>query len=370
MAILTSNGNTANGTSLADLIFSADGADHILSGAGNDTVYLGSGNDTVNGGDGNDFLNGDAGTDQLSGGNGNDMVFGGAGSDTIVAGPGNDLLAGGDGNDTFLLSSGFGNDTVLDFTDGDTLSFSPGLLSPSQSVHISSVADLQTAAMDFNLQVDLADGDGIKLTFQSGDTLTLQGIGPEWFGTTPQNTNLNGTSGNDTLFGGAGDNLILAGDGNDFVSGGGGNDNINGGNGSDIVFGGNGNDLLSGGAGNDKVIGGAGDDTIQAGPGDDILSGDGGNDRFQVAAGFGHDIVSDFQENSDLLAFAPGTFAANASSFAHNIAELSDLIQASNGAVTGTVNGNEDALIVDFHNGDVLTLIGFANEWNALHPSA
>ena len=369
MAILTSNGNTANGTSLNDLFFSAGGADHLLTGAGNDTVYLGSSNDTVNGGDGSDFLYGDAGSDMLSGGNGDDTAFGGAGTDTIVAGPGNDILAGGDGHDTFLLSAGFGNDTILDFTDGDTLAFSPGLLAPSQSVHISSVADLQAAAVDFNLQVELAAGDGIKLTFQSGDTLTLQSIANEWFGTTPLNNNINGTGGNDTLFGGEGNNLMLGGNGNDFISGGGGDDNINGGNGSDIVFGGNGNDLLSGGAGNDKVIGGAGDDTLQAGPGDDILSGDGGSDRFQFAASFNHDIVTDFEEGTDVLAFAPGTFEANSSTFAHTIAELSDLVQASDGAVTASVNGSEDALLVDFGTGDVLTLIGFAGEWNALHPS-
>src|SRR5262249_61784216 len=120
--------------------------------------------------------------------------------------------------------------------------------------------------MDFSLGVDLADGDGIKLTFQSGDTLTLQGIANEWFATTPQNTNLNGTSGDDTLFGGAGNNLILAGDGNDFVSGGGGDDNINGGNGNDVVFGGNGNDLLSGGDGDDRGIRGARAETPPARP--------------------------------------------------------------------------------------------------------
>jgi Ca2+-binding RTX toxin-like protein len=366
VAILTRAGENANGTSLDDLLFSAGGNDQVLTGTGNDTAYLGSGDDTVNGGGGNDFLYGDAGSDLLSGGDGNDKVFGGAGDDTVVAGPGNDILGGGDGNDTFLLSAGFGDDTVVDFTDGDTLAFSPGLLEDSQSVHISSVADLKDAAFNFNLQVELAPGDGIKLTFQSGDTLVLQGIAVEWFGTTALDSHINGTGGGDTLFGGEGNDLMLGADGNDFISGGGGDDNINAGNGRDIVFGGNGNDLLSGGAGNDKVVGGAGDDNIQAGAGDDILSGDGGNDRFQFVAEFDDDIVTDFEEGSDLLAFAPGLFEASRSTFAQTIAELSDLVQASDGAVTATVNGHEDAVVIDFGTGDTLTLIGYADEWNAL----
>lgn len=368
MAILTSAGNNANGTSLDDLLFSAGGADSVLTGAGNDTVYAGSGNDTVNSGDGNDFVFGDAGNDQLSGGAGNDRVFGGAGNDTIVAGPGNDILGGGDGNDTFLLSSGLGNDTIVDFTDGDTLAFSPGLLADSLSVHVSSVAELKAATSD--LQVDLVSGDGIKLTFESGDTLVLQGIADEWFGTPALDSHINGTSGSDTLLGGEGNDVMLAGNGSDFVSGGGGDDNINGGNGNDVVYGGNGNDLLSGGAGNDKVVGGAGNDIIQAGPGDDILSGDGGSDRFQFAGDFDHETVTDFEDGIDLLAFAPGTFEANRSTFAHTIAELSDLVAASNGAVTATVNGHEDAVNIDFNNGNVVTLIGYGDEWHALHPVA
>jgi Ca2+-binding RTX toxin-like protein len=368
VTILTSAGNNANGTSLADLLFSAGGADNVLTGAGNDTVYAGSGADTVNGGDGNDFIFGDAGIDQLSGGAGNDTVLGGAGNDTIVAGPGNDFLGGGDGSDTFLLSSGFGNDTILDFIAGDTLAFSPGLIESSRSVSVSSVDELKAATAD--LQVEVAPGDSIKLTFASGDTLVLQGIADEWFGTPVVDRHINGTSGNDTLFGGEGRDLMLAGNGNDFVSSGSGDDNVNGGAGNDIVYGGAGNDLLSGGAGNDKVVGGAGNDILQAGPGDDTLSGDGGSDRFQFLPEFDHETVTDFEEGVDVLAFAPGMFDASRTTVVSTIAELSDLVQASNGAVTASVNGHADALVVDFNNGDVVTLIGFADEWNALHPVA
>ena len=120
---------------------------------------------------------------------------------------------------------------------------------------------------------------------------------------------------------------MLAGNGNDFVkSGGGGDDNINGGNGNDIVYGGNGNDLVSGGAGNDKVVGGAGDDIVQAGPRRRYPQRRGGSDRFQFAGDFDHETVTDFENGTDLLAFAPGTFEASRSTFAQTIAELSELV--------------------------------------------
>ena len=76
--------------------------------------------------------------------------------------------------------------------------------------------------------------------------------------------------------------------------------------------------------------------------------------------------MTDFEEGSDLLAFAPGTFELSRSTFANTIAELFDLVEASDRPVTGTVNGQEDAVVIDFNNGDTLTLIGYADEWNAL----
>ncbi|MET4040298.1 Ca2+-binding RTX toxin-like protein [Bradyrhizobium sp. RT6a] len=48
-------------------------------------------------------------TSVLSGTSGSDILFGGAG---------NDLLTGGAGRDTFVVSKGYGSDTIADFAAG------------------------------------------------------------------------------------------------------------------------------------------------------------------------------------------------------------------------------------------------------------
>jgi Ca2+-binding RTX toxin-like protein len=51
---------------------------------------------------------------------------------------------------------------------------------------------------------------------------------------------------------------------------------------------------IVGGAGNDTLIGGTGNDVLNGGAGNDILTGGGGSNVFQFSAGFGHDIITDF----------------------------------------------------------------------------
>jgi Ca2+-binding RTX toxin-like protein len=86
-----------------------------------------------------------------------------------------------------------------------------------------------------------------------------------------------GTAANDTLKGNNSGNTLLGLDGNDTLSGNGGNDWLVGGTGKDVLNGGPGNDYLFGGPGNDKLTGGVGADT------------------FVFQAGFGKDVVTDFQ---------------------------------------------------------------------------
>ncbi|MFH7027521.1 MAG: M10 family metallopeptidase C-terminal domain-containing protein [Heteroscytonema crispum UTEX LB 1556] len=51
-----------------------------------------------------------------------------AGNDRITGGAGNDRLTGGAGSDRFVISSGFGTDTITDFTKGqDLIELSGGL---------------------------------------------------------------------------------------------------------------------------------------------------------------------------------------------------------------------------------------------------
>ncbi|WP_303812850.1 Ig-like domain-containing protein, partial [Sandarakinorhabdus limnophila] len=92
------------------------------------------------------------------------------------------------------------------------------------------------------------------------------------------NDQLFGLAGNDTLDGGAGDDYVDGDDGDDTLVGGDGNDRLVGGNGNDTLDGAEGNDTLEGGNGNDTLDGGEGNDTFFAGNGRDMLRGGAGND--------------------------------------------------------------------------------------------
>ena len=122
------------------------------------------------------------------------------------------------------------------------------------------------------------------------------------------NDSLDGGIGNDDLSGGNGDDTLLGAAGNDSLSGGNGDDWLDGGSGVDTLTGGNGNDHLAAGAGNDLLSGGNGDDWLGGGAGDDTLTGGNGSDTFVFAAGFGHDMVTDFR-SGDHIAFQDGVFS-------------------------------------------------------------
>jgi serralysin len=96
---------TANGTTVADLIF-ANGSDNSISGGGgNDTLHGLGGADTLNGGSGNDRLFGGDGGDRLLGSSGIDALYGGAGVDVIIGGSSRDSLFGGTEGDIFILQT-------------------------------------------------------------------------------------------------------------------------------------------------------------------------------------------------------------------------------------------------------------------------
>lgn len=73
-------------------------------------------------------------------------------------------------------------------------------------------------------------------------------------GTSGNDTNLAGTSGNDMIYARGGDDVVDAGDGNDVIYAGDGNDTVYGGAGNDQLDGGAGADLLVGGDGNDNYV--------------------------------------------------------------------------------------------------------------------
>ncbi|MDJ0571132.1 MAG: choice-of-anchor Q domain-containing protein [Pleurocapsa sp. MO_192.B19] len=131
--------DTIKGRNGDDSISGGSGNDLLNGGRGDDTIDAGSGDDTVSGGGGDDSLAGEEGNDLLNGGRGNDTIDAGSGDDIVSGGRGDDVLVGGDGNDTlngnrgkdiFVLQSNQGEDTIVNFSNGndllgltDTLSF-------------------------------------------------------------------------------------------------------------------------------------------------------------------------------------------------------------------------------------------------------
>ena len=93
--------------------------DHLLGHNGKDTLKGGAGNDYLDGGNDNDHLLGHNGKDTLKGGAGNDYLDGGNDNDLLVGHDGSDTLKGGAGNDTFVITSGNGFDSILDFKVGE-----------------------------------------------------------------------------------------------------------------------------------------------------------------------------------------------------------------------------------------------------------
>ena len=143
--------------SLHDDILAGDLRDNDIYGwFGDDVLYGGPGG-------GDDFLSGGDGNDSLYGGAGNDILDGGGGADLLRGGRENDTLSGGAGDDTFFFAPGGGDDTVLDFGNGedhiDLTSFED----------IRSVADLVMAQQAGNLVIDLSGQDGGTVTLQDVD---------------------------------------------------------------------------------------------------------------------------------------------------------------------------------------------------------
>jgi Ca2+-binding RTX toxin-like protein len=98
-----------------DKLMGETGNDRLIGNEGNDQLLGGIGNDDLFGGDGNDQLTGGTGNDNLIGGNGKDQLVGNNGNDVLMGGTGRDRLTGGGGHDIFVLSSGTGSTTILDF---------------------------------------------------------------------------------------------------------------------------------------------------------------------------------------------------------------------------------------------------------------
>ena len=116
-----STGGAVYGNEENNSIYGSDFADTLAGAGGADWLDGGSGDDLLEGGDGRDTLEGGAGADTLIGSAGDDQFNPGEGT-------ADDVLTGGEGEDNFEIylggifgdeNTGFGNDTITDFGDGD-----------------------------------------------------------------------------------------------------------------------------------------------------------------------------------------------------------------------------------------------------------
>ena len=208
----------------------------------------------------------------------------------------NDSLDGGDDADTFVLTNGFGSDTIVGGeggTDNDT-------------VDASALTTGVTVAFTGNEAGTVTDGTHTA-TFSEIETLELTDNSDSFDASqSTVGVTLNAHTGQDTILGSSGADSIDGGYGHDLVYGGAGDDTINGNTDLDTIYGGEGNDVLyegsfgvSGGelygeAGDDTLYGGTGTaaDLLDGGDGDDLLIDQGvggGNDT--LLGGAGNDVL-------------------------------------------------------------------------------
>jgi len=236
--------------------------------------------------EGADFVSAGEGDDSVDGGNGNDNLQGGNGNDTLIGGAGTDFLAGGNNNDTYFFDGFQGTDTVsegLGFG-SDTIQFAPGTLLTDVTIRV--IADdlvLSGAGGQITITDQFQSGTGANarvetLILGNGQVVNLT-VNQASYRTQT------GTGLNDTIAGSIFDDTLSGGDGNDNISANAGND------------------VLTGGDGNDNLSGGTGGDTFDGGVGNDFLTGGGDANDFIFRPGDGNDSISGFADGLDSLVF-------------------------------------------------------------------
>ncbi len=111
----------------------------------------------------------------------------------------------------------------------------------------------------------------------------------------------NGLTGNLVIARGTVIENATGGAGNDTLQGNFVGNVLKGNNGNDALYGAKGRDILRGGNGNDSLNGNQGRDVLDGGKGNDILNGGLHGDYFVFKTNYGHDTITDFQDNKDTI---------------------------------------------------------------------
>jgi Ca2+-binding RTX toxin-like protein len=331
----TFTGNTSNNVfnggggigGIDTVVFTGTAANHTITlNASNDVVVSGTGGNT----DGTDTLT--SIEKVIFGGTTYNLKAGGAGNDTFTATTPPELFVGGAGSDTVVYTGALAITASLatgTATNGDRYY---GV----ENLKGGDVADTLTG-----------DGNANVLTGGAGNDTLDGGAGNDTF---VASKIVGGNDGNDTYIGGTGtDTYDLSATTSDtFVNlglgyawsldtavapAGGLNfdslssiENVIGSTGANAITGSTAVNVLNGMGGNDTLTGGGGDDTLVGGAGDDTMYGTGGNVLFIFNAGFGNDVINDFDANAtggqdflDLTGFTGANDITDAISFASHV---------------------------------------------------
>jgi len=189
-------------------------------------------NDTIIGDDGGMVLRGWGGDDSISGGDGDDSLFGDEGNDTLTGGAGNNLMQGGADADSFIITDGFGNDTIIG---GDTFTTGQNFDTIDLSALSNPVVVVFTGPNAGTITDSISGG---VITFSGIEQLILSGQDDLVDATLDSgNTDIVAGGGNDTILLGGGADVVQGQDGSDiFVVGAGfGGTHIDGGLGFDLI---------------------------------------------------------------------------------------------------------------------------------------
>jgi len=403
-----------------DTIYGGEGADLLDGGTDADVLYGGSGNDTlvydkadllIDGNDGYDVLVlselagrvdialqgnrkmkgieeiiGGNGDNYLTGDNTDNVFYGAGGKDTLNGAGGNDELHGGIGNDSYLFGAGYGNDTMYDnankesITDwNDMLILSSAFSSDSGMVQVGDHVKITLTANDnltvagwFDMTADQrferVKMKGVEYTVDTGAVISKSNNKNFFMGNDEDNVVSGLGLGNnaDIAFGLGGNDLLVGGKGSDSLYGDAGSDTLYGNEDNDLLVGDSGDDLLDGGGGSDTLIGGEGRDSLYGGAGADWMIADamdiadGGNDvdmldvRSDMAGmtvSLNHNDASDQWRNFENFLGGSGADFVTAAAGANRIetGAGADTIDGGGGRDTVLAGGGDD--VVAYYDG-------------------
>ncbi|XPV69494.1 MAG: calcium-binding protein [Halarcobacter sp.] len=197
------------------IIITKDDMYNLMDKTRDDSINTGNGADTIYAGEGNDII---------STNGGNDVVYGGNGNDTINAGKGDDVIQGGLDNDIYVFNIGHGQDTIVDNTGKNIISFGDNIDSSqiSYAKYGNDLLILKSDSIDKivvknwfinnnELEIQFAD----KTILDSNQILLnlIDGNNSEFDGenifSSSENITIHGETGNDTYIYNKGDSCLV-----------------------------------------------------------------------------------------------------------------------------------------------------------------